>query len=65
MLYWMCHKSEQRPTALQLEHAIRRNFGGLEQSDLKPLEIFKKHLPSIRKLDPILDVSQEVSYITW
>ena len=61
MLYWMCHKSKQPPTGLQLEHAIRRNFGGLEQADLNPLEIFKKHLPSIGRQHHILEVPEEVS----
>ena len=34
MLYWMCDKSAGRPlTWLQLEHAIKRNFGGSPHID--------------------------------
>ena len=60
MLYWMCHKSNRAPTELQLEHALRRNFGGLEQEDLNPLEIFKQHLPSTGKSVDIVDRTEEV-----
>ena len=60
MLYWMCHKSNRPPTELQLEHAIRRNFGGLEQKGLNPLEIFKEHLPSTGKPADIMDMTEEV-----
>ena len=60
MLYWMCHKSNRPPTEQQLEHAIRRNFGGLEQKDLNPLEIFKEHLPSTEKQAEIMVLTEEV-----
>ena len=43
MLYWMCKNSGGHPlTGPQLEHAIQRNFGGLESEKLKPLEVFQK-----------------------
>ena len=66
MLYWMCHKSNRPPTELQLEHAIRRNFGGLEQEDLDPLEIFEQHLPFSGKQADIDGMTKEVccSYCT-
>ena len=41
MLYWMCEQSGIDPTAPQLEHAIRRNFGGWEDEDLNPLKVFR------------------------
>ena len=28
MLYWMCERCHLPPTGRQLEHAIKRNFGG-------------------------------------
>ena len=60
MLYWMCQKSNRPPTELQLEHAIRRNFGGLEQKGLNPLEIFKEYLPSTGKPADVIDTAGEV-----
>jgi len=42
MLYWMCKEAELRLTWHQIEHAVKRNFGGLEQLD--PLEVFKSKL---------------------
>ena len=47
MLYWMCDKSNRPPTGPQLQHAIKRNFGGLE--DFDTYEIFKTYLPNIEK----------------
>ena len=40
MLYSMCKQSGISLTAPQLKHAIQRNFGGWEDDDLNPLEIF-------------------------
>ena len=48
MLYWMCAKTKLPPTGPQLEHAIKRNFGGLEDENLKPDEIFMNHIQNIR-----------------
>ena len=47
MLYWMCDKSNLPPTGPQLQHAIKRNFGGLE--DFDTYEIFLTYLPNIEK----------------
>jgi len=44
MLYNMCKKSERHPTWHQLEHAIKRNFGGFESQELNPFEIFEEFL---------------------
>ena len=41
MVYAIAAKSGQRPMWNQLEHAIRRNFGGLVEGE--PVEIFKRH----------------------
>ncbi len=39
----MCEKSEGHPLSWpQLNHAIRRNFGGLESEEINPLEEFSK-----------------------
>ena len=40
MVYAIAAKSGQRPMWNQLEHAIRRNFGGLVEGE--PVEIFKR-----------------------
>lgn len=45
MLYWMCEKTNMPITGPQLVHAIRRNFGGLEEEGLNPEDIFRKILP--------------------
>ena len=42
MLYWMCRKSGHSPTGVQLKHAIMRNFGGMEGTDIAPLTVFLK-----------------------
>ena len=43
----MCDKSNRLPTGPQLQYAIKRNFGGLE--DFNAYEIFKTYLPTIEK----------------
>ena len=42
MLYWMCEKTQSDPTNKQLEHAIKRNFGGHDKVDA--FEIFKSNI---------------------
>lgn len=44
MLYYMCKKSGLPPTWRQLEHAIKRNFGGLESDQWSPFAEFEKEL---------------------
>ena len=41
MVYAIAAKSGQRPMWNQVEHAVRRNFGGLVEGE--PVEIFKRH----------------------
>ena len=61
MLYWMCNNSKGHPLSWpQLEHAIRRNFGGLESKDLNPLEEFKREIGPMRDTDEDLEDSDEV-----
>ena len=46
MLYWLCERADRPPTWPQLEHAICRNFGGLDDKNLDPLEEFKRRIPN-------------------
>ena len=52
MVYAIAAKSGQKPTWDQLEHAIRRNFGGLEEG--KPVGIFKQYfqVTEVSKTNP-------------
>ena len=59
MLYWMCEKSGLPPTWQQLEHAIRRNFGGMESDELDPLEEFKQRI-HIRDVPDLQSLPKEV-----
>lgn len=43
MVYAIAARSGHRPRWHQLEHAIRRNFGGLVEGE--PVEIFKHFFP--------------------
>ena len=44
MLYYMCEKTDLPPTWPQVEHAIRRNFGGMELDSFDPLSEFTKRI---------------------
>ena len=60
MLYWMCEKTQSDPTNKQLEHAIKRNFGGHDKVDA--FEIFKFHIPQLEtELQQNNDMSEQVS----
>ena len=59
MLYYMCQKSNHLPTWPQIEHAIKRNFGGLETKDLNPFREFEKLIPINQDLH-LSDVPKEV-----
>ena len=54
MLYWMCEKTNMPLTGPQLVHAIRRNFGGLEESGVDPERIFFDKLQKDIEKAPIL-----------
>ena len=51
MLYSMCQKSQRLPTWRQLEHAIKRNFGGLETEKLNPFKEFERLITIDREQD--------------
>lgn len=57
----MCKMSGRHLTWQQLEHAIKRNFGGLESSKWKPFDEFEKLLIMDRKLPDLEQVPNEVS----
>jgi len=44
MLYWMINKTNQQLTMRQLEHAVRRNFGGLDNNEVDAIGIFRKNI---------------------
>jgi len=64
MLYWMCEKSGLAPTWPQLEHAICRNFGGMESDELNPLEEFKQRI-HIRGVPDLQSIPQEVQFTEY
>ena len=47
MITSFCKKSELPPTWYELQHAIKRNFGGLDKLD--PVRVFDKHITNIDK----------------
>ena len=55
----MCQKSNRLPTWPQLEHAIKRNFGGLETKELDPFNEFQQ-LIHINRNPDLSDVPPEV-----
>ena len=57
MLYWMCEKSNCPPTGPQLEHAIKRNFGGLDS--FSTYEIFMNYLGDLGSNPPDLSNASE------
>ena len=61
MLYWLCERADRPFTWPQLEHAIRRNFGGLDDKNLDPLEEFKKKIPN-REDPDLTHIPPEVSF---
>ena len=62
MLYWMCEQSQSDPTGDQLEHAIKRNFGGHEE--VQAYEKFKSKIPELETRScPQVDMSEEVSKV--
>ena len=63
MLYYMCEKSKAPPTWKQLEHAIRRNFGGLESKELNPFHEFEKVIPMRQELPNLDEFPEEVGFV--
>ena len=46
MVYKTAEEHGREPLLPEIEQAIRRNFGGLDEID--PVKIFKKHVPFSR-----------------
>ena len=64
MLYWMCERSVGLPlSGPQLEHAIKRNFGGLDSSVFSPVNIFKTAIDfeDSRQWPDFSEISEEVN----
>lgn len=64
MLYSMCDKSRQPPSWPQLQHAIRRNFGGLESKQIKPFEVFCNEIDYIDIDQDFSELDEEVLPLT-
>ena len=61
MLYYMREKSKKHPLNWQqLEHAIKRNFGGLESEELNPFKVFLQHITMSREPPNLANISEEV-----
>ena len=60
MLYWMCEKSGRPPTWPQLQHTIKRNFGGLVIDGHDPLDMFERRLPGLRSPPDLTDIKPQV-----
>lgn len=60
MLYYMCEKSGLPPTGPQLEHAIRRNFGGLESKEWSPFQEFARLIPIDQEIPNVSEEVQDV-----
>ena len=61
MLYYMCSQTGLPPSNSQLEHAIKRNFSGLESDVLDPYKIFMRHMPRSDEKDAFLAPTDEDS----
>ena len=61
MLYSMCKKTGCRLTWQQMEHAIKRNFGGLESEDWNSFDEFNKFLVMDRDMCNTSQMNEEVS----
>ena len=58
MVFGFSSRSSSMPTWRELQHAILRNFGGLD--DVKPVEVFAKHL---RQIDTDAAVCSVIIYL--
>ena len=55
MIYGFAAKSRQPPNWSEMEHAIRRNFGGLD--NVNPLQVFSSKIQNVEKFP---EVSEKV-----
>ena len=58
MVYSIAAKSGERPRWHQLEHAIKRNFGGLVEGE--PVEIFKRYCQETDVSLPFVVMNRDV-----
>jgi len=58
MVFGFASQSRSTPTWCELQHAILRNFGGLD--DVEPVKVFAKHL---RQIDKDAEVCALYTYI--
>jgi len=63
----MCEKTKNysSPSWPQLEHIIKRNFGGLELDELNPYEEFEKLIPMRREPPNLTDVPTQVTIVEY
>ncbi|XP_019853235.1 PREDICTED: E3 ubiquitin-protein ligase RNF213-like [Amphimedon queenslandica] len=59
MLYWMCKKSDRPLTDPQLQHAIKRNFGGLDVDEIDTYGIFKHYFKDLEHKPDLRSVTNE------
>ena len=62
MLYWMCEISKKSLTGPQLQHAIKRNFGGLDVDEIDTYGIFKYYLNTLEQEPDLSNTNDEVSF---
>jgi hypothetical protein len=53
--------THRRPSWQELQHAVMRNFGGLDS--VKPLDVFQKHLKHVPKDVKVSVLLQFISFI--
>ncbi len=63
MLYNMCQKSSGKLTWQQMEHAIKRNFGGFTSDDWNLFDEFDKRIVMDREKPNLHHINEEVSSI--
>ena len=64
MLYSMCKKTLCKLTWQQMEHAIKRNFGGLESEDWNSFNEFNKCIVMDRDVPNFSQINEEASFKT-
>ena len=57
MLYWMCEECNCSPSGRQLEHVIKRNFGGYFDT----YEIFMNHIGNLSNVNEVKVDDRKVS----
>ena len=53
MLLWLCDKSGEKINSCQLEHVVKRNFGGVEEID--SWKVFKNNLGKLPEPEKMID----------